>query len=151
MKKSILWEEICKLSHMTCIVLLWLTRMLKFQNKVFKFLPWDVSMRYFVVFFVLPGVSFSSGSFSLHFGAKRFWPAAIAIRTRMPVIRTRMQIVCEDSRPRPSRLRPNSSNVGVERWHVYYLSPLRYLWEVVVITFTLPSAEKRHLYLQRVV
>ena len=99
-------------------------------------------MPYFVVFFVLPGVAFSSGSDLLHFGSKRFSRAAIAIRTRMAVIRTRMQIVWEDSRPRPSRLRPNSSNVGVERGHVYYLSSLRYLWEVVVITFTLPSAEK---------
>ena len=51
------------------------------QNKIFKFLPWNVFTPYFVTFFMLPGVAFSSSSmtfFSFNSGAKRFSPAIVS-------------------------------------------------------------------------
>ena len=55
-------------------------RCLNCQNKVLKFLPWNIFMPYFVAFSMLPGVAFcnsSMTSFSFNSGAKRFPPAAI--------------------------------------------------------------------------
>ena len=56
------------------------------QNKVFKFLPRNIFMPYFVAFFMLPGVAFSNSSTtfsSFNSGAKRFFFTTATAETRI--------------------------------------------------------------------